>query len=617
MAQVQVSQQTNTIDTIIERLKVSKFTDSSKFTSLVQVNEALNAQKDHLNKIIGLRDKISEGNSSKFTSSGAAQQIINKYLKFIDYIIALIEAKIQKDEAMKVLLTNTFNYVKEFIGLLEQSKNQLTSKTTTIKVLQNIGITDEDLKLNIFNLGLNNAEKPEGIINTVDKGNIAQLVTKIIENCQARLESSITTFTNELNQMINKEGGNNQGGGNGNPNTDNNGIFISLNDNYNLNTYQKSFKDIKKKYEEGLKDNIRVYREICETLLNDGAGAGDTPPGILKIIMESVNKLIVVNKEITKRFGFKLGLFQDKPFADNKEAFEALKNEINIAKDELLNTPDRQNPQNLPGTQGNQAKTVIKQGEKVKDGSQPIKDGFRIFLENLEGANDNDLEPYRSSLLESLRNIKTALDESINKEGSAKTTGSPNSNIAYAFGWNDPIGDPNNPTYISGNWSYNELSKGKPPTGLIELYIKLLEQLAPDKETEIDKSSLITTTEKMIELLQYEKLSTEKGRALQGTNNVEFNETLKEFIPQKPLGASSSTSTGGGYKKKSKSKKMTSKKKSMKVAKKTSSKAKENKNKNKKIVKSYSKSKSKKQSGGFIRGGVLFPQDFYDTSTVM
>ena len=119
----------------------------------------------------------------------------------------------------------------------------------------------------------------------------------------------------------------------------------------------------------------------------------------------------------------------------------------------------------------------------------------------------------------------------------------------------------------------------------------------------------------MIKLLQHEVSSREKSATLQGTNNSNFKETLKEFIPQKPLGASSSTSTGGGYKKKSKSKKMTSKKKSMKVAKKTSSKAKENKNK--KIVKSYSKSKSKKQSGGFIRGGVLFPQDFYDTSTVM
>lgn len=618
------SPQTNTINTIITRLSSSKFTDSSKFTSLAQVENALSAQRDHLKEITELRVKIYNdlnNNSNKFTNSGAAKDIIIKYLNFIDYIIALIKAKIAKDEAMTELLNKTFIGVNSFIKILSESKDKLTSKNTTNKILYNIGNVN-DLKFNISNLELKDEEKPEGIKNTVDKDNIAQLVTKIIENCQTKLTKSIEGFTIQLGTIIEDKS---KAGGNGNPNTSNIGSFKNLSnanlivpDGSKLNKYQQSFMDIKNNYEKGLKDNIRAYREICETLLSDGTD--QNPPGILKIIIDSVYRLNVVNKKITKKIGFNLDIFQNEPFAANKTAFEELKEEINAAKSGLSNTPVQQNLQGTQGIQGNQVKILTKVGETKKKGSQPITEGFQIFLDNLQRADENDLEPYRISLLESLQNIKTALDESIKKEDSAQTTGSPNSYIAKDFGWNDPIGDPNNPnTYKSGEWRETEIiNDGSPPTGTIELRIKLLEQRTPDND-KIDKESLINITNDMIKLLQHEKSSAEKGRASQGTNNEGFRNTQKGFIPQLPPGASSSTSTGGGYKKKSKSKskKMTSKKKSMKIAKKTSSKAKENKNKNKKIVKSYSKSKSKKQSGGFIRGGVLFPQDFYDTSTVM
>ena len=611
------SQQTNTINTILTKLNKSKFTDVTTFEKLADVEEALSGQDKHLIEITELRAKINQENSTKFTNSVVAQGIINKYLNFIDYIIALINAKIAKDKAMTELLTNTFEGVDSFIKILDESKEELTSKNITEKILQNIGITDNDLKFKISNLKLNNAEKVGLNIDEnqmIGRDSIKGLVTKIIENCQTKLTESIKGFTTQLDTIIKGES---KTGGNGNPNTSNTGSFKNLpNDNLivpdgdNLNKYQKSFKYIKENYEKGLEDNIIAYREICETLLSDGTDQKN-PPGILKIIIDSVNGLNVVNNEITKRFGFKLDLFQNEPFADNKTAFELLKNEINAAKKELSNTFVRQN---LQGTQGAQEEIKVDNNgnfiigvEGITEIQQPLRHSFASVLYNLKKDESEDsgiLIPYKNSLLDSLRKINGALVQSIKEENGKSIINKNYSNyyIAYDFGWKD------NPTNTEdGEWSV-KLGSKNPPDIIQEHITNLTEKYENSNNKKLMISNAIND---MIELLQSEDPSIEKS-ASRGTR-VDLRGTLESFKPKIPQ------QTDGGYKKKSKSKKMTSKRTSMKVAKKISSKEKEkeNKNKNKKIVKSYSKSKSKKQSGGFIRGGVLFPQDFYDTSTVM
>lgn len=614
MAQVQVSQQTN-IDKYLRKLNEFNYNPNTNNTKITQ---AIEKQTKKIEEIKNIKTNI--------VKSTFDENIKNQYIKYLDYIINIIKAKILKDNAIMGLLNIAFGQINEVSNIINQSKDKF-KKIESIEELIEIpnapknssGLADDykfpvnDELKKILNIEENNIEENNITIETLEKK-----IEDMLNRCAKDVGDNIKKFMKDLSNIgknayeISLKGGTN-------------GTYIPGFERFNnneKNTYINNLKSIKEAYENDLKENIQAYKKICNLLSGEN--------GLLKNIIVSLRKIYedskkIESSKITKKWGLNLSVLLNKePFKDNIDIFTEMLEQITDAKNELSNTLVQQNSQGNSKKiqEGTQVKTFIKQKEKKIEGSQPLTEGFQKFLDNLklEDENDNNeiLELYRVSLLTSLKNIKTALDESMAKDGSARTkTSSPNSYIAYAFGWNDPIGDPNNPnTYKSGKWRETEIiNDGSPPTGTIELRIKLLEQRTPDNN-KIDKESLIDITDDMIKLLQHEKSSAEKGSS-QGTNYQEFKETQESFIPQIPSGASSSTSTGGGYKKKSKSKKMTSKKTSMKVAKKTSSKAKENKNKNKKIVKSYSKSKSKKQSGGFIRGGVLFPQDFYDTSTVM
>lgn len=554
------SPQTNTINTILNKLSSSKFTGSPIFTSLAQVDKALSGQDKHLTEIKELRAKINiQSNSQEFTNIAVAQDIINKYLNFIDYIIALIEAKIKKDQAMTTLLTKTFEGVNSFIRILDESKDKLTSKNRTKTILQNIGITDNDLKFKISNLGLKKEEIPEGISDEngmIGRDSIAQLVTKIIENCQTRLTTSIDTFTESLNKIIPK--GNNQGGGDLN-----NNVYKVMNSRYNVEAYKQQFRNIKNNYEQGLKDNIIAYREICEILLSKETDS----PGIVKIIIDSVNGLNLVNKEITKKFGFKLGIFHDEnPFAENKTAFNALKNEIINAKNGLSVSPSRI----ISEDEGNDSDDSS-DSEATSDSDESTDSG--------ESTDSNYPELVTRALLP-----QTFIDNPEIEDFARKIGG-----------------------MTRGDW----INKKSQYPDDIDPLIRSM-GLSPRYNLDNDVNFNIEQFNNKVITIMRNELNRERGSSLGQAQSDNYQDTKRKWSNILPSGYQN-----GGYKKKSKSKKMTSKKTSMKVAKKTSSKEKAKENKNKKIVKSYSKSKSKKQSGGFIRGGVLFPQDFYDTSTVM
>ena len=612
MAQVQVSQQTN-IDKYLGKLNkfefnttrndgIPKFKSSNAKGIEIQglINTAIQPLEAEKAKIETIRETLNNNDKSSFVKSNTK----NQYNKYLTYLENLIDAKITKDKSIMGLLALSFNGINTSINTIEEIREQFTGKELNELIPLN-DVNEYTLELDKNTANALGKEYNQGDKLTIE--NINTAISKMIETCTTNIQKYITEFQEKLTQTEQTEqadiitGGDYKNLGDGK-----NNVSIT-----NINNYKTKLKDIKEKYEKALKDDIKDYKKLCDLLT-------ETDGGLLNNINKSVQILRRNSNKLSKKMGLKLDTLLDSdPFAENKNLFDNLIRMVEEEKEGLSLNTNIPNPQ---GIQGNQVKILTKVGETKKKGSQPITEGFQKFLDNLklEDENDNNeiLELYRVSLLTSLKNIKTALDESMAKDGSARTkTSSPNSYIAYAFGWNDPIGDPNNPnTYKSGEWRETEIiNDGSPPTGTIELRIKLLEQRTPDND-KIDKKSLINITNDMIKLLQHEKSSAEKGSS-QGTNYQEFKETQESFIPQLPSGASSSTPTGGGYKKKSKSKKMTSKKTSMKVAKKTSSKAKENKNK--KIVKSYSKSKSKKQSGGFIRGGVLFPQDFYDTSTVM
>lgn len=576
--------------------------------SLSEIQKSIETQREKIEKIETLINSI----NSRFQKS----DFKSRYINFLKYIQALINAKIQKDEDITKLLEKVFETIGEYIEIIKTA--EFTLKETFIEEL--IDIDNVNTSMNVSDLIrgdlLSEKEKEYALNGKVNKDGLTGFINAMISDCKETLERSIDSFQTELG-TINKTGGE--------------GEIVAVDENYNEGDYKEKFNQIKVKYETELKDNIKLYKDICNVLINKDHG-------LVTTVINSLKTIITKEKKINKKFKIDLNYIfsEDNPFAANKAAFETLKQEIYQTKNELLNTPVRQNTQNPKRTQvSNQAGiqgitqeriqegtqvNISKQGEDYTIGpeiirliDQPLRHSFANFLYNL----NNETTPvlltaYKRILSQSLTNINEALERSMEEEGSTRIkTSSPNSYIAYVFGWIDPETGNSDEIITPGEWKPNGLGDDKKPTEIIKPYITILDG------DNITKYDLINITINMIKLLQHENLHIEKGSTTQGEDNKikKFkNEELKNFKPKLEL---LKEQTDGGYKKKSKSKKMTSKKKSMKVAKKTSSKAKENKNKNKKIVKSYSKSKSKKQSGGFIRGGVLFPQDFYDTSTVM
>jgi len=619
MAQTQVLQQTN-IDKYLGKLNEFNYNPNTNKTNITQ---AIKMQTDKIEEIKKIKINIDK--------STFDENIKKQYTTYLDYIINIIEAKILKDNAIINLLNIAFNQINNVSDIINQSKDKF-KKIESIDELIEIpnapknpsGLAvdykfpvNNELK-RILNIEESNIEENNITIETL-KNKIEDMINKCAKDVGNNIEKFIKDLSNigENESEISLEGGTNgtyiQG-------------FESFNNSENKNIYISNLKSIKEAYENNLKQNIQAYKKICDLLSGED--------GLLTNIIVSLRKIYkdskkIESSKITKKWGLDLSVLLNKePFKDNIEIFTKMLQQITAAKKELSNTPVRQNPQNLPGTQGIQEKykvtlnngNFVINGEVIKADDQPLRYSFANFLYNL----NNETTPvllttYKTSLSQSLTNINEALVKSIILEGSNNNTGIARTNkenndyyIAYVFGWNDPIRDPGNSTRITkkGYWRNNDITDdGKSPTETIESYITILER-------DITKNDLINITINMIKLLQHENLHIEKGSTTQGENNKikKFKEELKNFKPNLEY---LMKRIDGGYKKKSKSKKMTSKKTSMKVAKKTSSKAKENKNKNKKIVKSYSKSKSKKQSGGFIRGGVLFPQDFYDTSTVM
>tara|TARA_B100000900_G_scaffold184968_1_gene156837 strand:+ start:93 stop:1898 length:1806 start_codon:yes stop_codon:yes gene_type:complete len=569
-----------------------------------QIEEFIQKQKIKIGEIESLIKNI----NNQF---GEENTIAKKYVNFLEYIKALINAKIKKDEDITKLLTKVFNTIGRYIQIIQIAEftlienpiddlisidNVNTSMNVSDLIEPNQLLSEEEKKL------LSNNSKTGKKV--VEMKNLTKFINAMIKDCKNTLNNSIKDFMKELEgTQLGTIGEEEQKNIMTNINRQiqiqdiqplDGGTIVEQKGILEIQKYQEEFNNIKTRYEKELKENIISYKKICSALT-------DKNNGLVPTVIKSLRTIINKERKIKRTFKINLdSIFPDtEPFAKNKAAFENLEGAINAAKKELLNPS--------PKKQSQVSDVDGPKGEEILESLQPLRYSFYKILQQIEGVDENMLNTYKNSLLESLQNINYALNDSISRDGITSVNKEyPHNYIAYDFGWKD------NHNAEGGYWQNNEITtEGTSPTETISDYINIL------KNNTITKDNLKMILRGMIELLKFEESSDEKGRAPQGTNYQEFKEKQKGFIPQIPESALTNAPSGGGYKKKSKSKKMTSKKTSMKVAKKTSSKAKENKNKNKKIVKSYSKSKSKKQSGGFIRGGVLFPQDFYDTSTVM
>ena len=562
------------------------------------IDTAIQPLEEEKAKIKTIRETLSNSDKSSFVNSNTKTQ----YIKYLTYLEDLIEAKITKDKSIMGLLALSFNGINISIQTIEGIKKELTGKE--LKELiplydKNFPNKDKEFPPNNeeykLTLDQNTAKALGKDYQTNQKLTIGEIKTAIngmIVTCQDNIRKYIREFQQNLRRTEPKNisqtgivGGDYKNLG-----------YEENNDSATkINEYKENLKNIKDKYEQALKDDIKAYKELCDLLTEKNGG-------LLNNINISVQSLRKNSGKLSKKMGLNVdGLLDPDPFNKNKELFDILRNMVEEEKEGLsLNT-------NIPKPRLSDVDGP--KGEEINPSLQPLRYRFSEILQQINRVNnDTDvsmLNTYKYSLKTSLDNINNALVASITQDDIVKIkTDYSHHYIAYDFGWKD---NNSNNTTQGGEWRDNGITKpvGTSPTKTISDYITIL-----DNDT-ITKNELINITYGMTELLKFEKPSDEKGTAPQGTSNEEFRKTQNSFKPKIPP----SSSTVGGYKNKSKSKKMASKKTSMKVAKKTSSKAKENKNK--KIVKSYSKSKSKKQSGGFIRGGVLFPQDFYDTSTVM
>lgn len=249
-----------------------------------------------------------------------------KYNRYLDYISNLIYLKLYKDLNMIYILLNTF-----------METNKITKSIRSLPA--GVDVTPNE-KINIKNippLSSNTGLNPnKGIVNnnrqgvSIPKKNTAQLNLEI-QNCSKKIQKSINNTIkeisnnvnpksnvkvnpkltiNELNTAVNNcskkleknikdfiEGLNSnvKGGGTNPSNNTFNSKFLVEVKNLKMDTkqYNDKLKEIKKAYEDGLKDNIKGFKKLCKILKEYIENKN-------KIVTDFIDKIRIRKKNIKK-----------------------------------------------------------------------------------------------------------------------------------------------------------------------------------------------------------------------------------------------------------------------------------------------------------------------------
>ena len=222
-----------------------------------------------------------------------------KYKKYLDYISDLIYLKLYKDLNMIYILLNTFmetNKITENTNNLKninlnqnlnptRNVNKEKAQSQSTQVISNIQKNTAQLNLEIqkcskkIQKSINNTIKeisnnvnPKLTVNVNPNLTINEL-NKAVDNCSKKLEINIKDFIKGLNSNNVKEGGTIPSN-----NTFNSDFLVEVK-NLKMDTkqYNNKLKEIKKAYEDGLKDNIKGFKELCK---------------ILKEYIENKNKIV-------------------------------------------------------------------------------------------------------------------------------------------------------------------------------------------------------------------------------------------------------------------------------------------------------------------------------------
>jgi len=235
-----------------------------------------------------------------------------KYHKYLYYINNFIYLKLYKDLNLIYIFLNTFMKTNEITRSMNSFPIGVKSIQNTIN-FRNTKPDNQNVRLNPNKGIVNNTA--QGIL--IPKKNTAQLNLKI-QNCSKKIQKSINNAIinipnnvnqksnikvkvnpnltiNELNEAVDKcsqkletnikkfikdlNSSNVKTGGTDSPNNTLNGGFLVEIKNLEIEPkqYNQKLKDIKKAYEDGLKDNIKGFKELCK---------------ILKAYIENKNKIV-------------------------------------------------------------------------------------------------------------------------------------------------------------------------------------------------------------------------------------------------------------------------------------------------------------------------------------
>lgn len=593
--------------------------------------------QNEMNKIVSIDEQIDILNvkAGIVRESKKLQEILSKYITFLEYIKKIIQVKIIKDITIVKLIKDVFEKVNEVI---EKTNDSNYGIYTSIKNNAKKNAKKNELEQ------LRKSKKSK--IYLVDIGDIKYKndITQL-ENCTESIKTELNTAIKEFNRALQPiEGGAPKNTYSLNDETNKfynvltnqtEKVFDKINSAINsidatelnnektglINKYTENLVSIKQKYEEGLNTNIADFEAICkalEELINK-----------IKEITEilSNKKLQVINlnkkdeEELQRQIdalreqddpvtikGLKISDFEDaKVFTENHIALvgnngkSGLLGEIKNKQSELKGPS--QNPaqvaaqvQQVQQDQGQDSNNAVSTISNVSI----ISDDIQNILNEINPIDINELENITDDTFADLEQITKKMRELQDQEEDVT------------------------PDVLE------EVMQGDVPTTQIKQQNIITQNVKPQnvKLLNVIPSNQHNKYNRIVERInnadsRVKQISIFIYVMKKFTNADKIKKALNKAVRDKDLFTGTSkivlqtinTANGGKYKMK-KSKKSKSKSKASKT---TSKKAKSTKKPKTKRTqtKSYNNPKYKNQDGGFVRGGVLFPESFYRSDIVM
>ena len=660
-------------------------------TKIDQLNNLSFQIQAKITKISVITQSTNPNSNRKNQGSTSIVNILTNYKNYVDYLKNILEVKFKKDDSIIKLQTNVFSKIQPIIeilnknknlGVIEKSKelnnlqrkrNQLITTRNTLSKSNKRYLVDINPELLKTKYKLHNGEIVE------DNGSGTDLITLInqhnLTNCNVRtlqndLNNAVSSYDEELKNISTSTGGATKNV----PTIEktdgdlfkalNNDEVISTNtivDKLNntekinkINVHTNKLKDIKYKYENGLKENIEEFKKICKALqelITATTEICTTYTEQIKSIKQQ-NKRIKedqkdaitnLNEEISKisgeiqsikkgeanitLLGLNISNLEniENVFKTNKEALENIMQEIktqqinvNSINDNITGTSNTSSSSGTSNSGSTGTSGTSGTGSNITSGNSGyISNGSNGSNgSNSSNSNGSEISVGIQEFLEGFKAIKLNNDEKIEIENVQQQIDEKLVKLKVLKDKENRSND-DNTAITTLEDEIEELFQGSNFT-ITDKMQNALDSI-PERNLTEEQRKLVFN---YIGLLTYNK-DFEKGlRVLERDNAAKnlleqiFKETddrkrhnlLLELYEKRP-----NRKEGGKYKMKK------SKKSKSKTTKTTPKKAKSTKKPRttRTQTKSYNNPKYKNQDGGFVRGGVLFPESFYRSDIVM